>query len=283
MTWFKVDDKLHSHPKWLGLSMAARGFWTTMGSWSSDQLTDGALPRHVVLLYGSEELAAELVAAGLWEEAPDGWRFHDWRDHNPTAAEVTSLRKKRAKAGSKGGKQNASKRQAKPKQVLGVCLSKTEAKPNPDPTRPDPSMEPPVSPPPGSSARTGSGKKRAGPMPSDFEPSEADRKLAERLALDLAAELADFRDWTTAKGKTYVDWSAAFRSHLRSAAQRRPPPGARAHAGVKGTEPRLPWGEGPSRTEQICMTEDRERRERAEERRLEAERQRQREALEAMG
>ena len=37
MSWFKVDDRLHAHPKWLALPKGARALWITAGSWSSAQ------------------------------------------------------------------------------------------------------------------------------------------------------------------------------------------------------------------------------------------------------
>ena len=39
MTWFKVDDKFHSHRKVaaLGADVAALSLWVVAGSWSADQ------------------------------------------------------------------------------------------------------------------------------------------------------------------------------------------------------------------------------------------------------
>lgn len=95
MPWFKVDDRLHSHPKWRATPLPARALWVTAGSWCADQLTDGFVPRHMLrALEGTPSLARQLVEAGLWEEAPKGWRFHQWdcdgdgTTRNPTRAEV---------------------------------------------------------------------------------------------------------------------------------------------------------------------------------------------------
>lgn len=41
MTWFKVDDKMWSHPKVLHASSLALGVWVRVGSYCADQLTDG--------------------------------------------------------------------------------------------------------------------------------------------------------------------------------------------------------------------------------------------------
>jgi hypothetical protein len=89
MTWFKVDDSFHSHPKVLAADPAALGLWVIAGSWCGANTTDGFVPAYVLvrLLPNSAKLAAKLVTAGLWETATDGYRFRDWHDYNPTAEE----------------------------------------------------------------------------------------------------------------------------------------------------------------------------------------------------
>lgn len=85
MPWFRVDDGFHSHPKTLSTSLSARGLWVTAGSWSSAHLTDGVVRvQDLAALGGTPELAAELVAAGLWKRRRNGWQFHDWEKKNPT-------------------------------------------------------------------------------------------------------------------------------------------------------------------------------------------------------
>ena len=99
MAWFKVDDKLHSHKKSARAGVAAMGLWTLAGSWSADQLTDGFIPDYIAerLAPGaSEQLAKELVAAGLWVDdvydGDTGWRFRDWTDYQPTRDDVEAQR-----------------------------------------------------------------------------------------------------------------------------------------------------------------------------------------------
>jgi hypothetical protein len=73
MTWFKVDDNLHSHSKTrkvLAEEPAALALWTVAGSWSSDNLTDGLIPDHQLpwlMPSRTDELARMLVTAGLWK------------------------------------------------------------------------------------------------------------------------------------------------------------------------------------------------------------------------
>ncbi|MGI5418677.1 hypothetical protein [Actinomadura luteofluorescens] len=110
MTWFKVDDRFHSHPKGMAASLAALGLWTVAGSWSSDHLTDGFIPDHVIasLSRGETELAKELCAAGLWKRSRGGYQFHEWDAdsdgtvRNPTRDEALAGRRKMASGGAIG-------------------------------------------------------------------------------------------------------------------------------------------------------------------------------------
>lgn len=128
MPWFPVDDSFYSHPKALAASLAARGLWVTAGSWSSAHLTDGVVPVHVLgLLGGTPELAAELVAAGLWKRTRRGYVFNDWLEWGSkrTAAEIRELRKIRQANGRKGGVASGktrSKSEAKTKQLASPPL-----------------------------------------------------------------------------------------------------------------------------------------------------------------
>lgn len=93
MPWFKVDDALYGHPKWLRTPPAARALWVTAGSWSAAQLTDGHVPAHVLpMLGGTTRAAGELVKAGLWTVDGDGWRFHAWLEFQPSSEQVQAER-----------------------------------------------------------------------------------------------------------------------------------------------------------------------------------------------
>jgi hypothetical protein len=110
MVWFKVDDTFHSHPKQMAASLAAVGLWSVAGSWSSNHLTDGFVPDHVIpsLSRGAPELAKELCAAGLWRRVRGGYQFHQWnadgdgQARNPTRSEAMNGRNKMASGGSLG-------------------------------------------------------------------------------------------------------------------------------------------------------------------------------------
>lgn len=99
MTWFKVDDGLHSHRKAVRAGVAAMGLWVLSGSWASDQLSDGWIPRYIAARLDPKQYerhAAALVQAGLWiadeHEGESGWWFHQWEDHQPTAKTVHERR-----------------------------------------------------------------------------------------------------------------------------------------------------------------------------------------------
>lgn len=101
--WFKVDDKLHSHPKARRAGLAAMGLWSLAGSHCMDYLTDGVVEAWFVEAWpDGVTLAARLVRVGLWDEHPDGYVFHDWGEFQPTADSVRETRSARSEAGRKG-------------------------------------------------------------------------------------------------------------------------------------------------------------------------------------
>lgn len=97
IAWFKVDDHLYSHPKWLGLPKGARALWVTAGAWSAGQLKDGFVPKQALsTLGGTQREAAALVAVHLWDVTEGGWQFHDWDQFQPTRQAVMDKRAKDA-------------------------------------------------------------------------------------------------------------------------------------------------------------------------------------------
>lgn len=103
MSWFLVDDELHSHEKVLALleqpdGLAAIGLWTLCGSWSRKYRKAGFVPHTVVgalsrhtcrarpvdisgqiwTASDASGLPRTLVDAGLWISVDGGYQFHDW-------------------------------------------------------------------------------------------------------------------------------------------------------------------------------------------------------------
>jgi hypothetical protein len=199
MTWFKVDDAFHSHPKVLATDPAALGLWVVAGSWSSANLTDGFVPDHVLprLLPDAATLARALVTNGLWRKVRGGHQFHDWAAYQPTAKSVRETREKRAAAGRIGGLTSGKRR------------SKREANREANASaRASPIVQPPTRPLPSNEGRTG----------------------AARAAPPRAAGGPDNPDWRTLPAYgTERDPDAADRARRRMAAVRaaaQPRPGA---------------------------------------------------------
>lgn len=138
MTWFKVDDSFHGHPKVLATDAAALGLWVVAGAWSSAHLTDGVVPDHALsrLLPDSATLAQKLVAAGLWRRIRGGYKFHDWNAYQPTSSDVRAMREKRATAGRIGGLNSGKSRSKRGSKTEALASRTVEP-----PTRPLPSTK----------------------------------------------------------------------------------------------------------------------------------------------
>jgi hypothetical protein len=138
MTWFKVDDRLHSSRKILSIPRSVRlssvGLWTLAGSWSAHEELDGLVPDYMVTeLGGTPRLVAALVTAGLWIEVNDGSQFNKWQEYQPTRAELELARSKETE------RKRLYRSRGTP---AGVPAGQTEGhqqeSEHPDPTRPDP-------------------------------------------------------------------------------------------------------------------------------------------------
>lgn len=156
MTWFKVDDHLHSHPKTWAASLTAMGLWSVAGSWSSDQLTDGFVPDHMVMALsrGQADLADELVRAGFWERMDGGYQFHEWdvdadgTVRNPTRAEALANRRRMSSGGELGNHRRWHEGKGKTDPRCRYCQDGQKPPPNRPPDRvPDTPPESPPSPP----------------------------------------------------------------------------------------------------------------------------------------
>jgi hypothetical protein len=156
MTWFKVDDTLHSHKKSMRAGVEAMGLWVLAGSWAADQLTDGWVPSYAAqrIASNAEDLAARLVKAGLWtpgeHDGEDGWWYHEWGERQPMKDEVMDQRRKRAEAGRLGGQRSGAARRSKAEATCSTLdeasaeasaeangQANGQAKTNPVPSRPE--------------------------------------------------------------------------------------------------------------------------------------------------
>lgn len=154
MSWFKVDDKLHSHPKVAGVSLEAMGLWLLCGSYCSDHLTNGFVPWPVLVRYAkgnarAKKLVRQLVASCLWAENETGIVFHDYLAHNPSRESVLQERKKTA--------QRVERYRASKRAGNGVCnavtngvangVSNAAPVPDPDPVPVPDKQKSPLGPP----------------------------------------------------------------------------------------------------------------------------------------
>ncbi|MFI1194056.1 hypothetical protein ACH4T9_12475 [Micromonospora sp. NPDC020750] len=262
MTWFKVDDGLHKHRKRIrcGLDVegfAALGLWTTAGSWSSDELTDGWVPDDVLdyLAPGiGEQLAKRLERAALWNrvtrDGEEGWQFHEWTDHQPTRDQVlaeraaAALRQKRARDRARDRRDEEGQNESPSRRDSRVTDTATHGEVTPTvtvpPTRPDPTR-PSEHPsdvlfdsPPSASPSTPKTKQQRKPtergtrIPDDFGISQVLRKWAEDEipGFDIDREFLRFRDyWRAQPGQKGVrtKWDSVFRNWMRRAFDERGP------------------------------------------------------------
>ncbi|WP_327162073.1 hypothetical protein [Streptomyces zaomyceticus] len=123
MPYFAVDDGAHANLKFRRASMAARGLWVTVGSWVSDQLTDGHVPGDVVRMYGGTPAQVRsLVAVGMWHvhghecprcPQPPGagdYYMHDYTENgNSSRAEIKARREQSVKSSQRHRERQAPK------------------------------------------------------------------------------------------------------------------------------------------------------------------------------
>ena len=103
MSWFKVDDRLHSSRKLMRIPRRARhaclGVWTQAGSWCAAEETDGLIPQHMLDEWGVSKTHIEwLVKVELWmvasEDSDAAYAFKNWNDYQPTRKENEHKREK---------------------------------------------------------------------------------------------------------------------------------------------------------------------------------------------
>ena len=102
MTWFRGDDRLHSHRKTRAAlkthpeklrDAAPMGLWVLAGTWASQNATSGWVPEEELDRFDDDwdDLAARLVNAGFWwpetRNAERGYGFVNWEEYNPSAGQ----------------------------------------------------------------------------------------------------------------------------------------------------------------------------------------------------
>lgn len=101
MTWFKVDDKITTHPKWLTLTLEAKSLWFHAAVWCAAHNNDGRIPDDAMPLIaftGSvpphliDDASGRLVKAKMWTKVPKskgaGFDVVNWLDYQPSRQQV---------------------------------------------------------------------------------------------------------------------------------------------------------------------------------------------------
>ncbi|MFF8095713.1 mucin-2 [Streptomyces sp. NPDC016675] len=147
MSWFKVDDTAHSHPKVMKAGNAALGLWLKTGSYAAQHLTDGIVPGIVAQAYGTAPQARKLITVGLWHPAghscprcaqpPAGdYVIHDFHVYNPTRAaeqdrrQAAADRQKRAREKAAETRKRTESPTNRPRFEDEPETKKTESPPN---------------------------------------------------------------------------------------------------------------------------------------------------------
>lgn len=90
------------HPKVAALSDAAFRAQVSALCYCQEAETDGFVVEQVAASFAKPRVTAELVRAGIWEEADGGWLIHDYLEWNDSKAEIADRREARAMAGAMG-------------------------------------------------------------------------------------------------------------------------------------------------------------------------------------
>jgi hypothetical protein len=102
MTWAKLSDNFHSHPKTLEMGFAATGLYAMGLSYAAAHETDGFLPhkwvRSVVQNQPYRGLIRRLIDANAWliVTEPPGYLIVDFLDYNPSREQIRQNRERQA-------------------------------------------------------------------------------------------------------------------------------------------------------------------------------------------
>jgi hypothetical protein len=97
MPWVRLDDHAPEHPKMLRAGPVACWLWVCGLAYCSRHLTDGEVPAEAVTALGvpkAMDAVSRLLREGLWEEAPTGYRIHDYHTYQPSKEQVITRRKR---------------------------------------------------------------------------------------------------------------------------------------------------------------------------------------------
>lgn len=160
-------------------------------------LDRAALCRKIIARSNEEATAVEQTLSEFFTETATGW-YHErceteiGRYHNSTSQKAVA------------GKASALKRAAKKQEALSGDSTVVEQPLNGESTNQEPLTinQEPVKP----------LRKKSAPMPSGFILNEVSTAYAITRNLNITDEIVSFTNWHTAKGSTFKDWQAAWRT-----------------------------------------------------------------------
>lgn len=103
MTWARLDDNFHSHPRTLMSGIEANGLFARGLSYCAHYLTDGFIPKEWAIQQAGKKPITRLINAGLWAEVEEGYMVVGYLERNPSKVKVEADRK-RERAKKAGGK-----------------------------------------------------------------------------------------------------------------------------------------------------------------------------------
>lgn len=104
MTWAKLDDSFHSHPKvraaWYRCP-ASIGLHVLGITYSADHESDGVVPGWFVAGAFAkpkelQEAVSALIDMGIWERHDEDFLIHDFLDYHPSKADLDKKRERDA-------------------------------------------------------------------------------------------------------------------------------------------------------------------------------------------
>lgn len=93
MTWAKLSDNFHSHPKTEAMGLDGAGLYSIAISYAACHLTDGFLPEPWVKKQAPAKLIRRMVDVGAWSKEDGGYRINDFLDYNPSRDAVLDKRR----------------------------------------------------------------------------------------------------------------------------------------------------------------------------------------------
>jgi hypothetical protein len=228
--WIKLQADIVEHPKFIGLSPAAKWAFIEMMFYAQRNLSDGFIDGRVMRGKWADDVIEELLTND--KESPsltrvgDDYQLHNYAKYQRSRAQVEELIETRQRNGSRGGQVSAlsrsSKSEAKVKQTDSKSEANGVAKEYPD-TDTDTDTEQVVV----------SKQTRKTELQLDWKPSPAGYEYAKQRAPGMNADIQaeKFVNYNLTQGRKLGDWEAAWRNWVLKAiefdpllAQPLPPP-----------------------------------------------------------